>query len=62
MYHYLTLQVIMRDCKSADDAREKCADLMPQYPDKNTKYMESWFISRVISSDPTEDESQVLWP
>jgi outer membrane protein assembly factor BamD (BamD/ComL family) len=45
MYHYITIEVVMRDCKSAEDAKEKCSQLMPQYPDENSKYMESWEIT-----------------
>lgn len=32
-YYYLTIEVVMRDCKSELDAKHKCADLMPQNPD-----------------------------
>ncbi len=49
MYHYVTIHVVMRDCKSKEDAIEKCGILMPQYPDENTKYMESWEIIKAIS-------------
>jgi hypothetical protein len=59
MYHYLTIEVVMRDCESPDDARSKCADLMPQNPDENSKYMESWFIIKARCSDPYE-ETQVF--
>jgi len=60
MYHNVTIHVVMRDCKSVEDAKEKCGILMPQYPDENTKYMESWEIigcaspfavSPVVTSD-----------
>lgn len=43
-YHYLKINVVMRDCEDFDDAVAKCSDLMPQNPDDNTKYMESWEI------------------
>lgn len=61
MYHYITIDVVMRDCKSADDAREKCGELMPCNPDENTKHMESWYITRVRNPQD-EDEPQVLAP
>jgi hypothetical protein len=44
-YHYLTICVVMRDCKTLEDAKAKCGALMPQYPDENTVYMESWEIA-----------------
>ena len=47
MYHYITVQIVMRDCDSDDDARKKCGNLMPQYPDENTRHMESWEIVEV---------------
>jgi hypothetical protein len=43
-YHYLTINVVMRDCDSIEDAHNKCSILMPQFPDENTKSMESWEI------------------
>ena len=42
MYHYVIIHAVMRDCKSAEDAKKKCEALLPQYPDENTKHMESW--------------------
>lgn len=45
MYHFITISVIMRDCESVDDARKKCEILLPQYPDENTQYMESWWVT-----------------
>lgn len=50
MYHYVILEVVMRDCESENDAREKCGILMPQYPDENTQYMESWEIVSVTEA------------
>ena len=47
MYHFLTISVTMRDCKSLEDAKQKCQDLLPKYPDENTTYMESWEIVTV---------------
>lgn len=44
MYHYVIIHAIMRDCKSKEDAEQKCKALLPQYPDENTKHMESWEI------------------
>ena len=57
MYHYITVQIVMRDCESIDDAIERCETLLPQYPDENTVYMESWEIVQVIENKP-----QVLAP
>lgn len=57
MYHYITIQVVMRDCESADDARSKCSDLMPCNPDESSRYMESWEITEVREAKP-----QVLAP
>lgn len=42
----------MRDCDSIEDAHNKCSVLMPQFPDTNTKYMESWEI--------VEEETMVI--
>ena len=47
MYHFLTISVVMRDCESLEDAKQKCGQLLPQYPDENTTYMESWEIVTV---------------
>jgi len=47
MYHYLTVDIVMRDCESIEDAMNKCSDLMPQYPDESTKHMESWAFLKV---------------
>lgn len=55
MYHYITLNIVMRDCESIDDAIERCESLLPQYPDENTVHMESWEIVQVV-----EPKSQVL--
>jgi len=52
MYHYITLNIVMRDCESIDDAIERCESLLPQYPDENTVYMESWEIVQVIENKP----------
>jgi hypothetical protein len=57
MYHYVTICVVMRDCESSDEAEYKCGILMPQYPDENTKHMESWEIAEVREAKP-----QVLAP
>ena len=50
MYHYVTINAVMRDCDSIDDAIQKCGILLPQYPDENTVYMESWVISEVYET------------
>jgi hypothetical protein len=50
-YHYLTIQIVMRECESETDARRKCVQLLPCSPDETTKHMESWEITKVRSSD-----------
>lgn len=57
MYHYITVNIVMRDCESIDDAIERCESLLPQYPDENTIYMESWEVVQVVENKP-----QVLAP
>lgn len=57
MYHYITIQVVMRDCQSEKEAREKCERLLPYNPDENSTYMESWEITEVRQAKP-----QVLAP
>lgn len=52
MYHYITVEIVMRDCESIDDAIERCETLLPQYPDENTTYMESWEIMEVSEAKP----------
>jgi len=44
MYHYITVQIVMRDCHSEEDAQMKCERLLPYNPDENSTYMESWEI------------------
>lgn len=53
MYHFLTISVVMRDCESLEDAKQKCGQLLPQYPDENTVHMESWEIVTVESGTGT---------
>jgi hypothetical protein len=57
MYYYVTICVIMRDCKNEADAEAKCSRLMPYKPDENSTYMESWEIAEVREAKP-----QVLAP
>lgn len=57
MYHYITVEIVMRDCESKTDAKRKCVQLLPCHPDENTKYMESWEIMEVRECKP-----QVLEP
>lgn len=57
MYHYLTIEVVMRDCESVEDAMQKCERLLPYKPDENSTYMESWGIVEVREATP-----QVLAP
>lgn len=57
MYHYITVEIVMRDCKSVEDAKRKCERLLPYKPDENTYNMESWEIVEVREATP-----QVLAP
>jgi hypothetical protein len=50
MYHYVTINAVMRDCNSIEDAIKKCGILLPQYPDENTVHMESWAISEIYET------------
>jgi hypothetical protein len=50
MYHYVTINAVMRDCHSIEDAIKKCGILLPQYPDENTVHMESWAVSEVYET------------
>jgi hypothetical protein len=50
MYHYVTINAVMRDCHSIEDAIKNCVILLPQYPDENTIHMESWAISEVYET------------
>lgn len=57
MYHYITIQVVMRDCDSKEDAESKCSRLLPYNPDENSTYMESWEIVKVRSSKSLPEDS-----
>lgn len=46
-YHYITVDIVMRDCESLEDAYDKCARLLPYNPDENSRHMESWEITDV---------------
>ena len=50
MYHYITIQVVMCDCKSVEDATQKCERLLPYKPDENSTHMESWEITDCTSA------------
>lgn len=43
-YQHLEVHVLMRDCETKEQAIARLKDLLPQYPDENTKYCESWVI------------------
>lgn len=43
-YQYLEVHFVMRDCETKEQAIARLKDLLPQYPDDNTKYCESWVI------------------
>jgi hypothetical protein len=44
MYQFLTVHVTMRDCETKEEAIERLSQILPQYPDENTTYCESWVI------------------
>jgi hypothetical protein len=52
MYHYITVNIVMRDCESETDARRQCTKLLPCHPDETTQYMESWNITKVVEARP----------
>lgn len=52
MYYYMTIQVVMRDCKNEAEAVAKCSRLLPYNPDENSTYMESWEITEVREAKP----------
>jgi len=54
-YHYITMRIVMRDCGNVEEAMDRCQELMVQYPDENTKYMESWDIVAVDDTDEIVD-------
>lgn len=43
-YQDLQVHFVMRDCETKELAIARLKNLMPQYPDENTKYCESWVI------------------
>lgn len=49
-YHYITVDIVMRDCESETDARRQCTKLLPCHPDETTQYMESWNITKVVEA------------
>lgn len=52
MYHYITVNIVMRDCASKEEAEAKCSRLLPYHPDENTRHMESWEITEVVEARP----------
>lgn len=52
MYHYINVEIVMRDCKSMEDAKQKCERLLPYKPDENCTYMESWEVMEVRECKP----------
>lgn len=53
-YHYITLDIVMRDCKDAEQALREMSKLLPTYPDETTRHMESWSVERIHNEDSTE--------
>ena len=43
-YQLLTVHFVMRLCKDKKDAMEKLEKILPQHPDENHTYCESWVI------------------
>jgi hypothetical protein len=50
MYHYITVQFVLRDCESNGDAVVKLETMLPYKPDENTTHMESWEIQKVVEA------------
>lgn len=44
VYHHLEVHFVMKNCESKEHAIDILSNLLPQYPDETTKYMESWVI------------------
>ena len=44
VYHHLEVHFVMKNCETKEQAIARLKDLLPQYPDETTKYMESWVI------------------
>ena len=61
MYKFLTVSVVMRDCETHEDAIRRLAELLPQYPDESTEYMESWeILSSVEPGGDTLDDPEFI--
>ena len=43
-YQDLQVHFVMKNCETKEQAIARLKDLLPQYPDENTKYCESWVI------------------
>ncbi len=52
-YYYVSLGIVMRDCRSAEDALVQLIRLMPNKPDETTAFMESWSVDSVSTPEGT---------
>lgn len=43
-YQYLVVHFVMRECNTKEEAIERLEQILPQYPDDNYKYCESWVV------------------
>jgi cytochrome c556 len=57
MYHYINVEIAMRDCETAVEAVRQLNKLMPEHPDETSTYMESWAVSAVWSAAEDFDRS-----
>lgn len=56
-YHYITVQFVMHDCESVEDAVKTLESMLPYMPDATTAYMESWEIQKVVEAKDVNDMS-----
>jgi len=50
MYHYVNLDIVMRDCENSEHALRELFKLLPRHPDESTRHMESYSVELVHSS------------
>lgn len=47
MYFYCRTEFVVRDCRTHQQAREAVMRLLPQDPDKDCTFVESWCLTEV---------------
>jgi len=58
MYHYVNLDIVMRDCENSEHALRELFKLLPRHPDEFTRHMESYSVELIHSSDDVERYSR----